>query len=262
MHKTLILWSRLSGHAVCCACLPLPCQEACIIQENVEKWPTAVLEQYLGDLYHIDEIVLRSTDYAFPGSRKRKYCILSHKVKTVFTRFPLDQFSKALQRQGSLDWRRCFIADSIARKDELTLGVRRKVLRERVGQKPAQELTTTEKSAYKTETEELIQRAVQEFDYDHPSAFESLLPPWEASNLAAYRLKFPSCAYSLNQSATSHPWERNTLYDTIVGGEPHCFQLLVCLDACPSEYGLTATHPHNTMTRVLGRLGLDLGLAV
>jgi hypothetical protein len=86
-------------------------QEACIVQENVEGQPLRLLEETLGDLYYIDEIILDPALLGWPVKRRRVWRLLTHKVKCSGTSQPFDILNKFFHRRCLITWRDFLIAE-------------------------------------------------------------------------------------------------------------------------------------------------------
>ena len=69
-------------------------QEEYVVQENVVQFEIELLDDLLGDLYHIDAVVTDPTSTGWPVNRTRRYIIMRHKIKTGSFATPLNQFAR------------------------------------------------------------------------------------------------------------------------------------------------------------------------
>ncbi len=173
-----------------------------MIQENVVSFPLGSIMMFLGDMCAAEEITFNSTDFGWPGSRRRKYVILRHIVKTGPASVPLNTISRALLRTRRVTWRDAFVAGVLGISEDVEAAIERKVKRD----KPWEDSVPDD--ARGAERKILIQNAKANacasvrnaFSIDDPSCFETFLTPSELSFLEGYRVKFPNRAWSLNQN--------------------------------------------------------------
>eukprot|EP00438_Fugacium_kawagutii_P020454 Skav206759 [mRNA] locus=scaffold167:274561:284256:- [translate_table: standard] len=73
--------------------LRLRLQEKIILQENVGRFPVALLRKYLGHLYEIESIILSPAELGWGVERKRRWTVLRHRYKTGSFATPLTIFT-------------------------------------------------------------------------------------------------------------------------------------------------------------------------
>lgn len=89
-----------------------------VVHENVPQFPVSLLEAYLGQAYHVFSFVGDCADMGFGHvSRKRRYTVMYHKLKTCIMCSPVDLYShvvRAMAGKASTGWSiaDCFLADA------------------------------------------------------------------------------------------------------------------------------------------------------
>ena len=167
-------------------------QEAYIIHENVPGFQVEGLSRALGRWYDVDSALVCPSWFGWPITRKRRYTVLRHKVKSLPFRSPWSVFTKMFFR-SPMDpiplpphadgadsdpdppWA-CFM---VASAEELSEEL---------------EWASTRPSS---------KACVQPKDMLRPYSglsFYACLTEEEEKYLREYELRFPGCAYSLNQS--------------------------------------------------------------
>ena len=124
--------------------------------------------------------------------------------------FPVNIFTKAMERQHELDFRAYMMATIAEMRQELQWAVERKT-RGEIRRKHLEATKVATENGVEPPprpTRGAVQKDVDDmlksFDYEHPMAFERLLSGFEAQHLAGYRDRHPLKAYSLHQ----HPERR------------------------------------------------------
>eukprot|EP00438_Fugacium_kawagutii_P010179 Skav231644 [mRNA] locus=scaffold3756:39550:54869:+ [translate_table: standard] len=103
--KQLALADRNVIHLLAFMGLRLELQEQEIDLENVELFPTPVLERILGSMYVVDWALLDPRMVGFPSARVRKYHRLRHKQAALSAISPLSCFVKRFYRAVNWTWR-------------------------------------------------------------------------------------------------------------------------------------------------------------
>lgn len=79
-------------------------QEPDVTQENVVSFPVSMINNLLGDLYHVDTVTLDSTNFGLPCARERQYIRLRHKHKILAELSPVTTFAKRFFRAVKFHW--------------------------------------------------------------------------------------------------------------------------------------------------------------
>ena len=85
-------------------------QESDVTQENVVRFPLTLLTQLLGDLYHIDSVVLDSACFGAPTARERQFVRLRHKQKIISETSPASRFALRFLRAVNYHWSEHFVS--------------------------------------------------------------------------------------------------------------------------------------------------------
>ena len=185
---------------------PLRRQEEVVIQEYVPTFPLGYIMQFLKKYYDAQEIILEGPAFGFPSKRSRKYVVLSHKGKVGAYLFPVNQFTRLLERCHALNWFSWFcdqddgediVAELVESAEKRFINDRRKKVREarEAGVKNVPAATNT--SEFQRELDEFLNN----FDVHDCRAFERALPSFEESTLAKYRtIVKKHAAWPLNQN--------------------------------------------------------------
>ena len=177
-------------------------EEPVVIQENVKTFSTDFVRRFLSGYYEIQDVIIESEAIGFPCKRTRKYVLLTHLVKVHAFRYPLNQFTRALERQNNMSWRHVFCADWFHLVEELEHVIRGKI--ERDAKQSAPRLAGGKRKRQSPEekaaVEARIQAAFDRIDLDDDCCFERELPAFEHGVLMDYRRRFPNLAWSLNQN--------------------------------------------------------------
>ncbi len=165
-------------------------QETYILHENVSGFCVNTLAKPLERWYDVESQILDAYAFGWPVSRKRRYTLLRHKLKSLPFRSPLTIFTKMFCRNLATDhddelengcepaWS-CFM---VATLDEL-------------------------QDEIKWASERPMSSAMLDLDSERPHlsplsgySYHVCLTECEQGFLDKYEKQFPNCAYSLNQN--------------------------------------------------------------
>jgi site-specific DNA-cytosine methylase len=128
--------------------------EPIIIQENVPEQPLSLLQESLGDLYHIQEILLCPSQFGWPVRRRRLWRVMTHRAKCDMPMQPLDVLHKFFTRRCGISWRDLLVALPEEIQSEVLWASQRPLSRayhksddEKASLLPVQSLTENEFSA-------------------------------------------------------------------------------------------------------------------
>ena len=79
-------------------------QESDVTQENVESFPVSILQDLLGDLYHLEPIVLEASWFGSSAGGRRQFVRMRHRVKVLSELSPISRFSKRFYRMTTFHW--------------------------------------------------------------------------------------------------------------------------------------------------------------
>lgn len=79
-------------------------EEPRALHENSPRFPTALLERFLGHLYHIEDVTEEAARFGQPARRERKFTRLTHKVKCAKP-VPFDKFAERFYRACAMTFR-------------------------------------------------------------------------------------------------------------------------------------------------------------
>lgn len=156
-------------------------QPASFTHENVARFPDRVLQETLGDLYHIEKMVLRSRDLGFPDMRVRAIRTGSHRSKVSEVIQPWHIISDFFTRVCEISWR-----------DLLTCTPEDKEWQEELNW--ARSRGGASRSQLTDETEA-----------ETASVFQKALLASEADNYTVYKERWPHQCYMLGQNPSKHP---------------------------------------------------------
>ena len=164
-------------------------QEAYIIHENVPGFLVETLSRALSKWYDVETTVMDAAALGWPISRKRRYTVLRHKMKSLPFRSPLTVFTRMFlraQHQNELDdepeqptWS-CFMVATLAElQDELHWASQRPMSQAALDDSLHQDEDLNPLSGH---------------------SYHMTLTQCEHDFLDIYEKRFPNCAYSLNQN--------------------------------------------------------------
>ena len=156
--------------------LRLLLQEQWVTQENVPGFDVGILNDYLGEVYHIDVAVQDCFDLGWASCRSRQWVVMRHKVKVLSTISPLSNFLLRFQRVCEFTWREYFQAGGDETRNDLAWSAgRRESMAKKVADFNANMQITAE-------------------------SFRQVLTEKELGVLKYYEQRDPSAAVSLNQN--------------------------------------------------------------
>ena len=79
-------------------------QEPILLHENSKRFPSWLLQRFLGHLYHIEETVAEAADFGQPARRERKLTRLVHRGKCGVP-VPFDNFAARFYRSCEMTFR-------------------------------------------------------------------------------------------------------------------------------------------------------------
>ena len=82
-------------------------QEADVTMENVPSFPVKIIQNLLGDMYHLESVNLCSTSFGVPAARPRQFIRLRHKVKILEELSPISRFAQRFYRAVKFHWEEC-----------------------------------------------------------------------------------------------------------------------------------------------------------
>ena len=91
-------------HFLCWCALRRALQEADITQENVAAFPVEVLQTMLGDMYHLEPVILEAASFGTPTMRTRQFVRLRHRIKVLTELSPLTRFNRRFVRCCQFHW--------------------------------------------------------------------------------------------------------------------------------------------------------------
>ena len=156
--------------------LRLLLQEHWVTQENVPGFDVGILNDFLGNVYHIDVAVQDSFDLGWASNRTRQWVVMRHKVKVLSTISPLSNFLVRFQRVCEFTWREYFQAHENEIRSDLVWAAGRR---------------------------ESMSKKFANFDVNGeitPESFRQALTEKELKVLKYYDVHEPSAAVSLNQN--------------------------------------------------------------